>query len=146
MSTGFRAPGLSQIAFSKVATNVIAGEFIDFGIFPVDNPASLALGAKPLQGRDVDQLQRRHGHDPDRQPHDHRRLLPHPINDRILLGATFDDYATLDILADAGFGNIGGVQYFTNGLNTRTQGVDFTANYGSRRAGAARSTSTPAVN
>ena len=49
VSTGFRAPGLSQIAFSKVVTNVIAGQFIDVGLFPVDNPASLALGAKPLR-------------------------------------------------------------------------------------------------
>ena len=38
------------------------------------------------------------------------------INNRILLGATFDDAAPLGILADAGFGNIEGVQYFTNGL------------------------------
>src|SRR4029077_7617711 len=28
VSNGFRAPGLSQIAFSKVVTNVIAGQFI----------------------------------------------------------------------------------------------------------------------
>ena len=48
-STGFRAPGLSQIAFSKVVTNVIAGQFVDVGIFPADNAAALALGAKPLR-------------------------------------------------------------------------------------------------
>ena len=51
IGTGFRAPGLSQVAFGKVTTNVIAGEFIDFGIFPADHPASLALGAKPLETR-----------------------------------------------------------------------------------------------
>jgi iron complex outermembrane receptor protein len=49
------------------------------------------------------------------------------INDRILLGATFDDAATLEILSGIGVTNLGGVQYFTNGLDTRTQGVDFTA-------------------
>jgi iron complex outermembrane receptor protein len=49
------------------------------------------------------------------------------IDDRILLGATFDDPVTLAILADGGFSDVGGVQYFTNGLDTRTQGVDFTA-------------------
>jgi iron complex outermembrane receptor protein len=49
------------------------------------------------------------------------------IDDRILLGATFDDDATLEILADGGFTDIGAVQYFTNGLDTRTQGVDLTA-------------------
>ena len=78
VSTGFRAPGLSQIAFSKVVTNVIGGQFIDVGLFPVDNPASLALGAKPLRDETVGQPQRRHRGDPGGQPHDQRRLLPHP--------------------------------------------------------------------
>ena len=47
--TGFRAPGLSQVAFSKVVTNVIADQFVEVGIFPVDHPAALALGAQPLK-------------------------------------------------------------------------------------------------
>jgi iron complex outermembrane receptor protein len=50
------------------------------------------------------------------------------VDDRIILGATFDDDATLALLADAGITDIGGVQYFTNGLDTRTQGVDITGN------------------
>ena len=49
------------------------------------------------------------------------------ITDRILLGATFGDTVSQRILADSGFGNIGGVQFFTNGLDTKTQGVDLTA-------------------
>jgi len=49
------------------------------------------------------------------------------IDDRILLGATFDDDATLAILATGGITSVGGVQYFTNGLDTRTQGIDVTA-------------------
>ena len=32
-----------------MTTNVIAGEFIEFGIFPADHPASVALGAQPLK-------------------------------------------------------------------------------------------------
>ncbi len=51
------------------------------------------------------------------------------ISNQILLGATFDDSVSMALLANAGFGNIQGVQYFTNGLKTRTQGVDITANY-----------------
>jgi iron complex outermembrane receptor protein len=33
------------------------------------------------------------------------------------------------ILADSGFSNIAGVQFFTNGLDTKTDGVDATADY-----------------
>ena len=129
LSTGFRAPGLSQIAFSKVTTNVIAGQFVDVGIFPADNPAAQALGAKALEEETsfnisagavvtpVDNLT---------ITADYFRIR---INNQILLGATFDDQASLDLLAGAGFGNIQGVQYFTNGLDTRAQGVDLTAGY-----------------
>jgi iron complex outermembrane recepter protein len=49
------------------------------------------------------------------------------IDDQIILGATFDDDATLEILSDAGFG-FDGVQYFTNGLDTKAQGVDVAGN------------------
>ncbi len=45
-----------------------------------------------------------------------------------MLGATFDDDATLAILSAAGFSTIQGVQYFTNGLDTRAQGVDVAGN------------------
>jgi iron complex outermembrane receptor protein len=49
------------------------------------------------------------------------------ITHRILLGATFADSATQAILSANGYGSIQGIQYFTNGLNTRTQGLDLTA-------------------
>lgn len=128
-STGFRAPGLSQIAFSKVVTNVIAGEFIDVGLFPADNPAAQALGAKPLEEETAYNLSAGFVV----TPVDNFTLTADyfhiRINNQILLGATFDDQASVDILANAGFGNVQGVQYFTNGLDTRTQGVDLTAGY-----------------
>ncbi|HEX3275336.1 MAG TPA: TonB-dependent receptor, partial [Gemmatimonadales bacterium] len=128
-SSGFRAPGLSQIAFSKVVTNVIAGQFIDVGLFPVDNPAAVALGAKPLQEETSFNLSAGVVVTPVENftlTADYFRIK---INNQILLGATFDDQATVDILTNAGFGTIGGVQYFTNGLDTRTQGLDITADY-----------------
>ncbi len=128
-STGFRAPGLSQVAFSKVVTNVIAGEFVDVGIFPTDHPAALALGAKPLEEETSFNLSAGFVVTPVDNftlTADYFRIR---INNQILLGATFDDEASVDLLAAAGFSNIQGVQYFTNGLDTRTQGVDVTATY-----------------
>ncbi|HYF39955.1 MAG TPA: TonB-dependent receptor, partial [Gemmatimonadales bacterium] len=128
IGTGFRAPGLSQVAFGKVTTNVIAGEFIDFGIFPADHPASVALGAVPLK----DETSVNFSAGLAVSPQDNLTITADyfriDIDDRILLGATFDDDATLAILSGAGFSTIAGVQYFTNGLDTRTQGVDVTAN------------------
>jgi iron complex outermembrane receptor protein len=128
-STGFRAPGLSQVAFSKVVTNVIAGEFIDVGLFPADNPAAAALGAKPLEEETAYNLSAGVVVTPVENLTITADFFHIRINNQILLGATFDDDATLAILADAGIDDIGGVQYFTNGLDTRTQGVDITAGY-----------------
>ena len=128
-STGFRAPGLSQVAFSKVVTNVIAGEFIDVGLFPADNPAAQALGAKPLEEETAYNLSAGVVVTPVDNLTITADYFHIKINNQILLGATFDDDATVNILSNAGFGNIGGVQYFTNGLDTRTQGLDITAGY-----------------
>jgi iron complex outermembrane receptor protein len=126
--TGFRAPGLSQVAFRKVVTNVIAGEFIEVGIFPADDPAAIALGAEPLQ----EETSLNFSAGLAVSPVDNFTLTADyfhiRIDDRILLGATFDDSVTVSLLAAAGVTGIGGVQYFTNGLDTRTQGIDFTAN------------------
>lgn len=128
VGTGFRAPGLSQIAFGKITTNVIAGEFIDVGILPVDNPAALALGSVPLR----DETSFNFSGGLAISPADNVTITADyfhiQIDDRILLGATFDDDATLEILSGAGFPTLAGVQYFTNGLDTRTQGVDVTGN------------------
>jgi iron complex outermembrane receptor protein len=128
-STGFRAPGLSQVAFSKVVTNVIGGQFVDVGIFPADNAAAAALGARPLQEETSFNLSAGVVVTPVENftlTADYFRIR---INNQILLGATFDDQASVDLLAAAGFANIQGVQYFTNGLDTRTQGLDITADY-----------------
>ena len=125
-STGFRAPGLGQIHFSKVVTNFIAGSPEEIGIFPVDHPAARALGARPLKEEKSINLSAGFAVTPidvltlTVDAYDIR------IKDRILLGATFDDATTVSILTAAGYPDIAGVQYFTNGLDTKTQGVDVT--------------------
>ena len=126
--TGFRAPGLSQVAFGKVITNVIGGQFIDFGLYPADNPASLALGSRPLEEETSFNFSGGLAVSPANNLTITADYFHIRIDDRILLGATFDDTASVRILTEAGFSNIQGVQYFTNGMDTRTQGVDVTAN------------------
>ncbi|MEZ0333971.1 MAG: TonB-dependent receptor plug domain-containing protein, partial [Gemmatimonadales bacterium] len=128
VGTGFRAPGLSQVAFRKVVTNLIADQFIEVGIFPVDDPAALALGSQPLQEETSFNFSGGVAFSPAENFFLTVDYFHIRIDDRILLGATFDDSVTVAILAAQGITDIGGVQYFTNGLNTRTQGVDVTAN------------------
>jgi iron complex outermembrane receptor protein len=128
VGTGFRAPGLSQSLYSKVVSNVIAGQAVDIAIYPVDHPASLALGSRPLKEETSFNFSGGVAFTPANNLTVTADYFHIRINDRVLLGATFDDAATLQILTSSGFGNLGGLQYFTNGLDTRTQGIDVTGN------------------
>jgi iron complex outermembrane recepter protein len=135
VSTGFRAPGLSQVNFSKIATNFIfdvdSGYAIgeDFGIFPATDSASRLLGSKPLKPETSVNFSGGFAWTPRPGLTFTADLFYIKITDRILLGATFDDDTSRAILAAGGFPDIGGVQYFTNGLDTKTSGLDLTADW-----------------
>ena len=125
-STGFRAPGLSQSYFSHTTTNVIGGQFIEVGNFPVDHRATQIFGAKPLKEETSVNLSGGFALTPRDNLTFTVDFFHITIDNRILLGATFGDSVSQAILADSGFSNIGAVQFFTNGLDTRTNGVDIT--------------------
>src|SRR5258706_2059497 len=102
-STGFRAPGLAQSFFSHTTTNVIGGQFVEVGNFPVDNPASRLFGAKPLKDETSVNLSAGFAFTPQDNltfTVDYFRIT---IDHRILLGATFGDSVSAAILDSAGF-------------------------------------------
>jgi iron complex outermembrane receptor protein len=152
VSTGFRAPGLSQVYFRKVITNFIfdatAGRPlpVEVGLFRVDDPVARLLGSQPLQEEKSLNISAGFAVTPTPNLTLTADYFYIKIDDRILLGATFDDDTTLAILARNGISGIGGVQYFTNGLDTKTQGVDFTANLRVPSGYAGRFDFTAAVN
>lgn len=143
VSTGFRAPGLAQQFFAASATNNIGGVLVDAVTLPNANPVALALGSSPLQAETsvsfsaggvvtlVEGLT---------VTVDWYRI---DIDDRIILtdniAATRDaagnpsgsdpGRAVAIILNNAGFTNISAARYFFNGIDTRTQGLDATANW-----------------
>jgi len=102
---------------------------VEVGNFPVNHPAARLFGAKPLKEETSVNLSAGFAFTPRDNltiTVDYYRIT---IDDRILLGATFADSVSEAILADSGFDSIDGVQFFTNGLDTRTQGVDVTADW-----------------
>ena len=127
-STGFRAPGLAQSYFSHITTSSIGGQLVEVGNFPVNNAAAKLLGAKPLKEETSINLSAGAAFSPTDNLTITVDLFHIKINDRILLGATFDDDTTLAILARNSITGVGAIQYFTNGLDTKTQGIDVTAN------------------
>jgi iron complex outermembrane recepter protein len=129
-STGFRAPGLAQSFFSHVTTNFIAGSLVEIGNFPVSNRASRIFGAQPLKEETSVNFSGGVVFSPMENFTLTLDVFHIKINDRILLGATYDagDSVVARILADSGLTTIGGVQFPTNALDTKTNGVDLTGN------------------
>jgi iron complex outermembrane receptor protein len=130
VSTGFRAPSLGQSFFSSTATNFVN---LGQGLVPVESltlPVSSApaqvLGAAPLQ--------------PENSLHASGGIVLTPIralditvdfyriaiDDRIVLSGNFTAPAIAVLLAPFGANS---ARFFTNAIDTRTNGVDVTANY-----------------
>lgn len=134
-STGFRAPSLPQQFFQSIATNFIAGVPYDIGTFRTSNPAAIALGAEPLK--------------PEKSTNVSLGLVLQPVDglyvtvdayhikikDRVVLSENLTSTAVRNYLQANGFPGIGGGRYFTNAVDTSTDGVDIVGTYAWSLAG-----------
>lgn len=127
-STGFRAPSLAQSYFTSIATVFIDGVPFEVGTFPVNSPAAQALGAQPLEAETSVNLSA--GVTFERGNFslttDVYRI---DIDDRIVFTENFTGSDLADFLQGQGINATGG-RYFTNAVNTETQGIDIIARYG----------------
>ncbi|AZS21558.1 TonB-dependent siderophore receptor [Caulobacter sp. FWC26] len=128
-STGFRAPSLQQQYFSTVTSQLSAGALVNIGTFAVTDPVARALGASDLR--------------PETSKHYSGGVVLTPregltfsldafrieIEDRIALSESLTGAAVTAILQKAGITNASQVRFFTNALDTRTQGIEATGNW-----------------
>jgi iron complex outermembrane recepter protein len=131
-STGFRAPSLAQSWYSHTTTAIQNNVLVEIGNYPVEHPASRLFGAKPLKEESSVNLSSGLAWSPRRDFNMTVDYYHITIKDRILLGATFDgssDAVVDSILVANGFTSIVGVQFPTNALDTKTDGVDIAANW-----------------
>lgn len=131
LSSGFRAPSLGQSFFSSTATNFInvPGQgLVPFEslTLPVNSGAAQVLGAQALK--------------PETSTHASAGLVLAPlpgldftvdyyhiaIDDRIVLSGNFTGDRITALLAPFGANS---ARFFTNAINTRTNGIDLTAAY-----------------
>jgi iron complex outermembrane receptor protein len=131
-STGFRAPTLPEQYFSTIAVTPTG----DNGQLAVSSPGARSLGAVPLK--------------PETSTNYSVGLVLHPvermsatidayqisIKNRIVVGGNVNGQAAINAYALEGLGTNPGVdpsavfaQYFTNGADTRTQGLEIASNY-----------------
>jgi iron complex outermembrane receptor protein len=139
VSNGFRAPSLAQQDYSATSTTyqgtngTLPAGLYQTGILPVNNQVAQLLGAEALK--------------PERSQNISLGLVLNPtdnlnisidayqikINNRIILSNTLNwsgSPATIAYLeSNTGAINYTSAQYFTNAVNTRTQGLDLVASH-----------------
>lgn len=128
VSNGFRAPSLQQQFFQSTATNFIGGAPFDVQTFAVDNPTAIALGSEPLKAEES----LNYGLGLVLQPADGLYITVDAyrikIDDRIILSENLVGPAVRTFLAARGITADGG-RYFTNAVDTKTEGVDLVGTY-----------------
>ena len=134
LGTGFHAPSPGQQHNSTLTTNFIGGVSIQTGTFPVDSAASIFYGAKAL----TPEKSTNFGLGVTAELMSGLSLTVDYYNikvrDKIFITQPFEvTQADLDEspALKTIFGGVpdGNVSYFTNGLSTRTQGIDVVATY-----------------
>ena len=129
-STGFRAPSLMQEWFSSTATNFVAGVPFDIKTFTASSAEALALGSSPLKAEKSHNYGLGLAYEPVSSfsiTGDYYRI---GIDDRIVLSNNFTGAAAVAALASVGVTGVQGGRFFTNAIDTRTEGFDIIANYG----------------
>lgn len=133
VSNGFRAPSLANQIFTARSTgfDTINGVYQSYNyvILPVDSTGAQALGAEALK--------------PERSTNFSLGFALTPsedlsltvdgyvinLRDRLVLSERFQGPGVAALLDSIGVPATAGAQYFTNGANTRTSGVDVVGNY-----------------
>ena len=133
LSTGFHAPSLQQQYFQSTATNFIVtpqGNLpFDIVTFRVTNPAAIALGAEPLKPEKSDNFSLGLVLQPADRLYITIDAYRIELEDRISLSENLTSAAVRNFLNANGFVGVGGGRYFTNAIDTTTDGIDIVGTY-----------------
>lgn len=132
MSSGFRAPSLTQSYFSYTQSIKEGADIYTYGNYRVNHPAAKALGATDLKPEKSKHYTIGIVYQPSQNLSMTADFFMTDIKDRIM-PTTYISKWTLPLSPEAimildKYG-IDGLVYFTNALNTRTKGFDLRLNY-----------------
>lgn len=145
VSTGFRAPHLAQSWFSSTATNFISGVPVENKTFPVTDPVARALGASPLKP----ETSRNYSVGTTWEQGGLTASVDYyfiAIDDRIVLSSNYLGSAVVTFLNSQGLTGVAGGRYFTNAVDTETEGVDVNLRYRWNLENLGRVTATAGAN
>ncbi|RDK82762.1 UNVERIFIED_ORG: iron complex outermembrane receptor protein [Idiomarina abyssalis] len=129
MSTGFRAPGVQQIYYSQILTNVVGGTLVETATIANNDEIAKQFGIEELKEETSESVSLglikrfNNGFDITIDVYqiniDDRIVLSEPLQADV--GSQF-----ADILEE---NQLGAVQFFTNSVDTKTTGLDVIASY-----------------
>src|SRR6185503_8696827 len=127
-STGFRAPSLPQVYFSSTFTNVVAGQIFDQVIAPNTGVLAKEVGIPQLKEETSSNFSVGFVAKLGKKVNLTVDAYSIKVKDRIVLTGLFDtnDDQIGAILQSL---NVGAAQFFTNAVDTKTNGVDVIATY-----------------
>jgi len=130
ISTGFRAPTLHQIYAQSTQASFAGGTIVLSGLFNNNSKEAFALGIPKLKPEKSNNVTVGVGLNPTENFSLTLDYYDITISDRIVYSSsitTSDTTSTLGQILAAG--NLTSVQFFINGIKTKTSGLDFVANY-----------------
>jgi iron complex outermembrane receptor protein len=137
-NTGFRAPAVAQQIYTQTTNqfrtvNGVPNQLLQIKTLAVDDPAAIALGARPLQPETSFNISAGVVLTP--LPNFNLTIDAYQIDvdDRITITSTLTGTAISNILIASGIpaseANTLTAQYYTNAIDTRTRGIDVVASY-----------------
>ena len=137
-NTGFRAPAVAQQIYTQTTNqfrtvNGVNNVLLQIKTLAVDDPAAVALGAKPLKPEKSFNISGGVVLTP--LPNFNLTIDAYQIDvdDRITITSTLTGTAVSNILIASGIpasqANTLSAQYYTNAIDTRTRGIDIVASY-----------------
>ncbi|MEQ1725601.1 MAG: TonB-dependent receptor [Sphingopyxis sp.] len=137
VGTGFHAPSPGQNNVQVLTTTFLGGNQVQIGTYPVTSDIARFYGATTLGPEESVNFGLGFVIEPTNSMTLTIDGYSIKVNDRIGISQTFNvsaaDLVALPALASVGIG--GAVQYFTNGFDTRTRGVDIVGTYRTSLAG-----------
>ncbi|QDH70910.1 TonB-dependent receptor plug domain-containing protein [Marilutibacter alkalisoli] len=130
VSTGFHAPSLQQQFYQTTSTNFIGGVPFDIATFRTNHPAAIALGAEPLKAEESTNYSLGLVLQPIDDLYVTIDAYRIEVDDRITLSENLVSTPVREYLNANGFPAVAGGRYFTNAIDTTTDGVDVVATYG----------------
>jgi iron complex outermembrane receptor protein len=129
VSTGFRAPSLQQSYFNSTSSLIIDDNLTSTATLPVNSSVAQALGAKALTPETSQHFTVGFVFEPVSSFSLSADYFYTKIEDRIILSRNITSALSPEIGNILARNQLSAARFFTNAINTQTQGYDIRANY-----------------